>query len=121
VIAVCDARALELAIVNMDDNALKYADGTEAIDVEVAKVDGEACIRVVDRGPGIPAADRERIFDRFERGRGQNTSRVRGSGIGLALVRHIAEAHGGKAFVISPLPESDRGSAFEMVFPAERG
>lgn len=119
--AVCDARALELALVNLVDNALKYADGTEAIDVEVAELDdGQACLRVTDRGPGIPPEDRERIFDRFERGRGQNTSRVRGSGIGLALVRHIAEAHGGRARVVSPLPGAEGGSAFEMVFPVQR-
>jgi len=69
---------------------------------------------VVDEGPGLDDTDVERIFERFERGRGGDVSKVRGSGIGLALVQHIARAHGGDAEVESPWTESGRGARFRM-------
>jgi two-component system phosphate regulon sensor histidine kinase PhoR len=78
-------------------------------------------VRVIDKGPGVAAEDRDRIFERFVRGSSQRTNRsdeappVRGSGIGLALVRHIAESHGGYAWVESEL---GRGSTFTVSIPA---
>ena len=78
-------------------------------------------VRVVDRGPGVPAEDRERIFERFVRSttaRAQASERpVRGSGIGLALVKHIAESHGGAAWV-EPAPGG--GASFAFRIPANR-
>ena len=66
-------------------------------------------IRVTDWGPGIAADEKRRVFERFVRGRNTRNQRVRGSGIGLALVKHIAEAHGGGAWV----EDADgRGSCF---------
>ena len=72
-----------------------------------------------DRGPGIAAEEQERIFERFVRGsaRGRDAA-PRGSGIGLALVKHIAESHGGAVRVTSPLTEDGRGTAFDIVIPA---
>jgi signal transduction histidine kinase len=61
---------------------------------------------VTDQGAGILPEDRKRIFERFERGRG--TKQVRGSGIGLALVKHIAVAHGGDAWVEAAEPHGSR-------------
>ncbi|MEM9694721.1 MAG: HAMP domain-containing sensor histidine kinase [Myxococcota bacterium] len=115
--ARCDLRALELAIINLLDNALKYAGGSSSVALRVFRDGQEVAIVVTDHGPGIPEADRERIFDRFARGRGANESRVRGSGIGLALVRRIAEAHGGHATVVSPVPGANTGSEFAIRFP----
>jgi two-component system phosphate regulon sensor histidine kinase PhoR len=103
-----DERAIQLAVINLIDNALKYAPGSDVVTVRARRENGGVVVRVVDRGPGVPPEDRERIFERFVRG---STARapgasgpgggapIRGSGIGLALVKHIAESHGGRAWV----------------------
>jgi two-component system phosphate regulon sensor histidine kinase PhoR len=98
-----DDRAIQLAVINLLDNALKYAAGSERVTVRAGRENGSVVVRVVDRGPGVPPEDRERIFERFVRGTASKTPSggrpVRGSGIGLALVKHIAESHGGRAWV----------------------
>jgi len=71
-------------------------------------------LRVIDQGPGVPAAERRRIFERFVRGSAVADRQVRGSGIGLALVKHIAESHGGQAWVES---EIGHGSTFIVTLP----
>lgn len=101
--AMIDERAIQLAVINLIDNALKYAPGTDVVTVLVRREGGSIVVRVVDRGPGVPLEDRDRIFERFVRGSTVNSTSsrrpVRGSGIGLALVKHIAESHGGRAWV----------------------
>jgi len=89
-----DEQEIFLAVLNLLDNAAKYGGGTP-IGVTVEAKRHEVQIRVRDRGAGIPEDDLRRVFDRFFRSRG---SPSRGSGIGLALVKHIAEAHGGRAW-----------------------
>ncbi len=118
--AMIDARAVELAVINLLDNALKYAKEGGRVDVEVSRAGKWLQVSVSDRGPGIAAEDQARIFERFVRGRHTNDgeTRVRGSGIGLALVKHIAESHGGRVRVLSPVTEDGRGSAFELAIPA---
>jgi two-component system phosphate regulon sensor histidine kinase PhoR len=117
-----DARALELALINLIDNALKYATGTAMVTVwvrpEPPERGGGARARVVDSGPGIPPEEQKRIFDRFVRGSRATETHVRGSGIGLALVKHITDTHGGTVEVLSPVTRDGRGTAFEMVLPA---
>ncbi len=92
-----DAQAVLLATLNLLDNALKYGEGTP-IDVAIEERRREICISVRDHGPGIPVHDMRRVFDRFYRVR-RPGQQQRGSGIGLSLVKHIAEAHGGRAWV----------------------
>ena len=116
-----DERALQLALINLIKNAIKYAPGTEVVRVEVGRDgplggDEQITFRVVDRGPGIADGDRPRIFERFYRGKSARDRQVRGSGIGLALVAHIAEAHGGVVDV-SWGPDGV-GSVFTIRLPA---
>ncbi|MDP9035471.1 MAG: HAMP domain-containing histidine kinase [Myxococcota bacterium] len=94
-----DARAIQLATINLIDNALKYAPGSRAVIVRVGTEGCSIVVRVIDRGPGVAPDDRERIFERFVRGAAARGKPIRGSGIGLALVKHIAESHGGHAWV----------------------
>ncbi|MDP9148620.1 MAG: HAMP domain-containing histidine kinase [Myxococcota bacterium] len=94
-----DVRAIQLATINLIDNALKYAPASGAIVVRVRPEGGSIIVRVIDRGPGVAPDDRERIFERFVRGAAARGKPIRGSGIGLALVKHIAESHGGSAWV----------------------
>jgi two-component system phosphate regulon sensor histidine kinase PhoR len=90
-----DEQAIMLAVINLLDNAVKYGAGTP-VDVVIEGRADEVQIRVRDRGPGIPASDMKRVFERFYRS--QSRGKTRGSGIGLSLVKHIAEAHGGRAW-----------------------
>lgn len=94
VVAHVDEHAVLLATVNLLDNAAKY--GAAPISLELRSDAHELVISVRDQGPGIPQEHLTRIFERFFRAKGNRG--VRGSGIGLALVREIAIAHGGSAF-----------------------
>jgi two-component system sensor histidine kinase TctE len=100
------------ALENLLDNALRY--GCEeggAIRVFVAYEDTQVRLAVEDDGPGVPADLRERVFERFQRGVEDGND---GCGLGLAIVREIAERHGGTA----KLAEALSGARFERVFPA---
>jgi two-component system, OmpR family, phosphate regulon sensor histidine kinase PhoR len=116
--ALIDDRAIELAVINLLDNAFKYAKDGGRVDVLVEGVGRAVNVRVADRGPGIDEDDQPRIFDRFVRGRGAGARQVRGSGIGLALVKHIAESHGGSIRVTSPITDVGTGTAFVLSLPA---
>jgi two-component system phosphate regulon sensor histidine kinase PhoR len=94
-----DQRAIEIAVINLVDNAVKYAAGGKRVHVKLGVAGSHVEIRVIDWGPGIAADEKRRVFERFVRGRSTRNQRIRGSGIGLALVKHIAEAHGGDAWV----------------------
>lgn len=101
-VAFIDERAVEIAVINLVDNSLKYAKGTPEVRVKVLEESKRFVVTVEDQGPGISASDQRRIFERFVRGSGRHGAEaVRGSGIGLSLVQQIAEAHGGKAWVES--------------------
>lgn len=114
-----DERAVELAVMNLIDNALKYARGTATVRVAVEPLaNGGAKLSVTDDGPGIDPTDQGRIFERFVRGKEARENRSRGSGIGLALVKHIAESHGGSVRLETRV-EPPSGSKFELKFPAE--
>jgi pentatricopeptide repeat protein len=111
-----DPDALSRALWNLLDNAAKYSGESRWIGVEVERSNGRALIRVSDRGLGIPAADRSRIFEKFVRGARAAEDGIKGTGIGLAMVRHIADAHQGRIEVES---EPGRGSTFTISIPAE--
>jgi heavy metal sensor kinase len=110
-----DRVVLRQAIVNLVDNAIKYCPEGSCIRVGACVVPTGAVVEVADEGPGIPESHRERIFDRFHRiDRGRSREKG-GTGLGLALVKWAAEAHGGR--VELSCGEAG-GSRFRLVIPA---
>src|SRR5262249_60126342 len=93
-----DSAQLERAFVNLLSNAERYSRG-EPVSIRAREVSGRVVIRVVDRGPGIPERERERIFEAFYRG--ADTDSHPGAGLGLAIVRGFVEANGGQVSVES--------------------
>jgi two-component system, OmpR family, sensor histidine kinase SenX3 len=98
-----DPVGLRTAVSNLLDNAIKYSRDKAEISVRLETAEEERLIllRVTDRGVGIPADELKRIFKRFYRVPGRNSFKVKGTGLGLFIVRAIAKAHGGKAYAAS--------------------
>jgi signal transduction histidine kinase len=101
---------------NLIDNAIKYAADGQRIEIEVAATAKTITIAVRDHGPGIDPTEHDRIFERFYRARAVRLKPIRGSGIGLALVAHIAHAHGGRVTVTSEL---GHGATFTLAIPVD--
>jgi two-component system, OmpR family, phosphate regulon sensor histidine kinase PhoR len=111
-----DERAVEIAVINLIDNALKYAPRSQAVRIALLRDVRYFSIVVEDDGPGIPVGQRKRIFERFVRGVQEAGQAQRGSGIGLSLVAQIAQAHGGRAWVEEA--KWARGARFVMTLRA---
>jgi signal transduction histidine kinase len=109
-----DAEAVSQALGNLVDNAIKYSGPRKVLRVEASVRDGHLALAVEDEGMGIPREEHERIFEKFYRVGRSDTQGRRGSGVGLALVRHVADAHGGRVTVESR-PEA--GSRFTLWLP----
>jgi len=114
-----DTNAMTVAVLNLVDNAIKYAAEGKRIDVCLRQAAGGVELEVRDFGPGVPADEREAIFERFYRSRTVRLKPIRGSGIGLALVKHIAAAHGGEVAVRPG--EDGVGAVFRLWIPVEDG
>ena len=104
-----DRHLLSQALANLLDNAIKYAGGG-ALELRVFSENGQAVLEVADRGPGIPEADRQSVFDRFVRLEPSRTTP--GNGLGLSLVRAIAQRHGGSV----TLDDNDPGLRIRLKF-----
>jgi signal transduction histidine kinase len=109
-----DPTGLELALTNLLDNAIKYTPPSGRVTLTVEDEPSRVIIRVEDTGYGIPAGALEKIFLPFCRLDDSLASQQPGSGVGLALVKHVAEAHGGQVTVRSVL---ECGSTFTLVLP----
>jgi two-component system OmpR family sensor kinase len=107
---------LQSLVANLLDNALRYAPAGTAVTASVKQADATVELSVVDAGPGIPAAERERVFERFHRLAGDVTP---GSGLGLSIVKSIAERHRGAIRLEDATRDTSRpGLAARVAFPA---
>jgi signal transduction histidine kinase len=111
-----DRDAIEQAVLNLLSNAMKYSGDSRQIALRLSSRDGEALIQVMDRGLGIPPEEHALIFEKFYRARAHEHRAISGTGLGLALVSHIAAAHGGRVDVESAV---GKGSTFTMRLPLE--
>jgi signal transduction histidine kinase len=112
-VIVADRQRLTQAIMSLAQNAVEHTASGDRIAIGSALAGGEARLWVADTGPGVAPADRERIFERFARA-GGSRRRSEGAGLGLAIVRAIAEAHGGRV-ELDTAP--GRGAKFTLVIP----
>jgi two-component system phosphate regulon sensor histidine kinase PhoR len=109
-----DEDAMTLVLLNLVDNAVKYGGDGGEVSVRLRRAPGAVALTVSDRGAGIAPEEQRRIFERFYRAESARARNVRGSGIGLSLVKHIAEAHGGRVEVEST---PGKGSTFTVFVP----
>jgi signal transduction histidine kinase len=108
VVCPVEESTVRRAVANVLDNAVRHAPAGSAIEVHVGPSGPMAAITVTDHGPGIPADQHQRVFERFWRGDARP-----GHGLGLPIARQIAEAHGGSLTVTSPGPSGD-GAVFRL-------
>ncbi len=111
-----DSGAIDRAVCNLLDNAAKYSGDGREIVVCLTRTDSQAQLSVQDNGSGISREEQKRIFERFHRVSTGLVHDVKGSGLGLSIVQHIARAHGGKIAVDS---EPGQGSTFTISLPCE--
>jgi signal transduction histidine kinase len=109
-----DVDLLELAILNLLENAVKYSPAPAEIEMEIEVLGDEAHLHVKDRGIGISESDLPRIFDRFYTVDKARSRKSGGAGLGLSIVKTVVDKHGGKAGVSSEL---GKGSRFTLILP----
>jgi signal transduction histidine kinase len=113
-----DPDALRQIVINLLDNAVKYGRKKQKVILGLEARDGMACLFVDDEGPGVPVADRKRIFERFQRLERDRQSAIAGTGIGLSVVHDLVTRHGGQCSVTT----GDRGGAkFVVELPFFKG
>jgi two-component system sensor histidine kinase GlrK len=108
-----DGEKLFSIVDNLVGNAVKFTPPGGTIAVSARSSGADAVIDVIDSGPGVPAEEREAIFDSFFRGRAKASGRIEGTGLGLAIAREFAEAHGGRIDVL----RSSKGAHFRVTLP----
>lgn len=111
---IANEELINQAVENLIDNAIKYSPKNSGIIVKLYVDNKQIYIEVADQGIGIPAKDKDKIFERFYRIYSDKTRYIEGSGIGLAIVKRVVEIHEGKVFVESDL---DKGSRFIIKLP----
>lgn len=115
IFARIDAKLMVQVVINLVDNAVKYAPAGSRIDIRTEKEDGMVKVSVSDRGPGVPDDQKEKVFDMFYSGANKIADSRRSLGLGLSLCRSIVNAHGGAVWVSDHEPE---GAVFTFTLPA---
>ncbi len=111
-----DREAMARSLLNLVNNALKYSQDRKYIGVNLYRDNGSVKLEVVDQGIGIPHQEQQKIFEKFYRVGDPLVHNTKGSGLGLSLVRHIVQAHGGEVAVDS---SPGQGSKFTIVLPVK--
>jgi two-component system phosphate regulon sensor histidine kinase PhoR len=111
-----DPEALGQAVWNLLDNAIKYSPGQPAVWIDAAREEDFAAVRIRDEGLGIAPKEQKKLFMKFFRGTAALNARIRGAGIGLAMVDYIVRAHGARIRVES---EPGKGSTFTILLKLE--
>jgi two-component system OmpR family sensor kinase len=109
-----DEDRLRLMVLNLLDNAVKFTPAGRKVEVRLEGRPQSARFEVHDEGPGVAAADRRQIFDRFFRGEGPHASGASAGGLGLSVVRWVVELHGGEVRLVDG---DGSGATFEVVLP----
>jgi two-component system phosphate regulon sensor histidine kinase PhoR len=112
---MADREALSEALLNLLNNAYKYTGPEKRIEVRATRNGPSVFLSVVDDGPGIAPREQKRIFDKFYRAPDPLSRSIEGTGLGLAMVKHIVSGHGGKVSVQSEL---GKGTTFTIALPA---
>ncbi len=112
-----DPEKLGTALGNLLSNAIRFSPEGGCISVVIERRSGLACLSIRDEGPGLATSDRERVFEPFYRGVRQPDGVLHGTGIGLSLVRHNIEAHGGHVELLAPDAVDMRGAHFRIELP----
>jgi signal transduction histidine kinase len=110
-----DAVLIQEVILNLIENAVKYTPNDGHIEIKTQEVEDKVIFTVKDSGPGIPPADRKHLFEKFFRGQAQK-SQIKGTGLGLYLVKYFIELHGGEVFLES---EVGKGTRVGFTLPLE--
>jgi len=113
-----DKEKLRIMVDNLVSNAIKYSPDGSPLWVLLFKRDAHAVIEVADAGPGIPVAERDRVFEAFYQGVPADKGHVRGTGLGLSIAKEYAQAHGGDITVLST---GKMGARLQVVLPLEQG
>jgi signal transduction histidine kinase len=115
---IADLEEVRAAVSNLIDNAVKYSGKNVNVRVETEQTDGYVLMRVIDAGVGIPKTELKRVFKRFHRVPGPLASRVKGTGLGLYIVKSVAKRHGGRAWAESE--GAGQGSTFFLRLPVAK-
>jgi two-component system sensor histidine kinase KdpD len=110
-----DGIMLQSVLVNLFDNAIKYSPGGSPLTISATRDEGSVLLTVADEGPGVSPEERDRIFEKFYRGR--TPGLASGVGLGLAIVRTVVEAHGGRIHVKDRQPQ---GACFCVILPLDQ-
>jgi two-component system sensor histidine kinase GlrK len=109
-----DAKKLGVIVDNVLSNAIKFSPSGGEVKLTVAQEGDDVVLDVHDSGPGVSAADKERVFEPFYRGGAARDSRIKGTGLGLSIVREYVAAHGGSVHVVDA---GSRGGHLRVMLP----